>query len=342
MRAAVYRGPGQLAIEDVARPEPPGRNEVQVRVTRAAVCGTDSSEWDHGPLLTRPPVILGHEFTGVVDVIGPSVSAFRHGDRVVAGAGVSCGECEWCRSGRTNLCSSYHTLGLHVDGGLAEYVNAPVSTLIRVPDDVTDDEAALAQPLAVAIHAVRRSGVTPNESCVVIGVGGIGAFVISAAKARGVENLIALDIDEERLETAKRLGASSAFNVSGVDLAEGIRDAAGGDGPHVVIEASGIAQAPAAACEAVRRGGRVLLVGLQGAPREIDLFSLTLREVDVTTTLAHVFADDLPDALEVLRTTDLYKVVVDRTIRLDQLVEGAIRPLAERRARGKIVVDLTR
>lgn len=341
MRAAVYRGPQRLAIEDVPRPEPPGPNEAQIRVTRAAVCGTDSSEWDHGPLLTRPPVILGHEFTGVIEATGPSVTELHHGDRVVAGAGVSCGECEWCRSGRTNLCSSYHTLGLHVDGGLAEYVNAPASTLMRVPDDVTDDEAALAQPLAVAMHAVRRSGVTPSDTCVVVGVGGIGAFIVSAARSRGVEDLIAVDIDDERLETAMRLGASAAINASSKDLVEALRETAGPDGPHVIIEASGVAQAPAASFEAVRRGGRVLLVGLQGAPREIDLFSITVREIEITTTLAHVFAEDLADALEVLRTTDLYDVVVDRVIRLDQLVEGAIRPLAERRAKGKIVVDLT-
>lgn len=341
MRAAVFRGKGHLAIEDVPRPQAPGENEVQVRVTRAAVCGTDSSEWDHGPLLTRPPVILGHEFTGVVDAIGSAVKELKHGDRVVAGAGVSCGECEWCRSGRTNLCASYYTLGLHADGGLAEYVNAPASTLMRVPDSVPDEAAAIAQPLAVAIHAIRRSRVVPGETCVVIGVGGIGAFIISAARSRGVEDLVALDIDEERLKTAKALGASEAVNTSGMDLATAIREATDDDGPHLVIEASGAPHAPAASCAGVRRGGRVLLVGLQGAPREIDLFSLTVREVEVTTTLAHVFAEDLADALEVLRSTDVYDVVVDQVIRLEQLVEGAIRPLAERRAKGKIVVDLT-
>jgi threonine dehydrogenase-like Zn-dependent dehydrogenase len=293
-------------------------------------------------MLTRPPVILGHEFTGVVDAIGPGFTEFRHGDRVVAGAGVSCGECDWCRSGRTNLCSSYHTLGLHVDGGLAEYVNAPTSTLMLVPADVSDDEAVLAQPLAVAMHAVRRSRIEPDETCVVIGVGGIGAFIISAARSRGVADLIALDIDEERLETAKRLGATATADVSGADLADAIREATSADGPDVIIEATGAPHAPAASFDAVRRGGRVLLVGLHGAPREVDLFSLTVREVEILTTLAHVFAEDLADALDLLRTADVYDVIVGQVIRLDHLVEAAIKPLAERRARGKVVVDLTR
>ena len=331
-----------LSIEDVARPDAPAQEEVQIRVTRAAVCGTDSAEWDHGPVLAVPPVILGHEFTGEVVAIGSAVTRFQKGNRVVSGAGVSCGHCDWCRTGRTNLCKSYYTLGLHVDGGLAEYVNVPASTLLPVPDEVSDDTAALAQPQSVAIHAVRRSGVKPGDTLAVIGAGGIGAFIISAARALGVEDLIAFDIDGERLETAQKLGASKTVDVSGVDLEEAIRSAAGPDGPHVIIEATGAAHAPGAAFEAVRRGGRVLLVGLHNAPREIDLLSLIVREIDVTTTLAHVLAEDLADSLEVLRTTDVFDIVVEKVIGLDDLVEEAIRPLAERRAKGKIIVDVTR
>ena len=342
MRAAVYRGRGLLSIEDVPRPADPAQGEVQLRVTRAAVCGTDSAEWDHGPVLAVPPVILGHEFTGEVVAVGPAVTGFQKGNRVVSGAGVSCGKCEWCRTGRTNLCRSYYTLGLHVDGGLAEYVNVPASTLLPVPDEISDDEAALAQPQSVAIHAVRRSGVKPGEMLAVIGAGGIGAFIISAARSLGVEDLIAFDIDAERLETAQKLGASKTVDVSGVDLVEAIHSAAGADGPHVIIEATGAAHAPAAAFKAVRRGGRVLLVGLHNAPREIDLLSLIVREIDVTTTLAHVLAEDLADSLEVLRTTDVFDIVVEKVIGLDDLVDEAIRPLAERRAKGKIIVDVTR
>ncbi len=342
MRAAVYRGRGLLSIEEVPRPSEPAADEVQIRVTRAAVCGTDSAEWDHGPVLAVPPVILGHEFTGEIVVVGSDVTRFQVGDRVVSGAGVSCGRCEWCLSGRTNLCSSYYTLGLHVDGGLAEYVNAPASTLMPVPDDVSDDAAALAQPQSVAIHAVRRSGVKPGETLAVIGAGGIGAFIISAARALGVEDIIALDIDPERLETASKLGASKAVDVSDTDVVEAIRSAAGPDGPHVIIEATGAAHAPAAAFKAVRKGGRVLLVGLHNAPREVDLLSLIVREIDVTTTLAHVLAEDLADSLEVLRTTDVFDIVLDKVIGLDDLLDEGIRPLAQRRAKGKIIVDVTR
>ena len=146
MRAAVFRASGDLRIEDAPVPDAPGTGEVTLEVSHAAVCGTDSAEWDHGPVLTVPPVILGHEFAGRVVAVGSGVAGIGVGDRVASGAGISCAECDWCRAGRTNLCSSYHTLGLQVDGGLAELVNAPVSTLLPIPDGVTDAEGALASP----------------------------------------------------------------------------------------------------------------------------------------------------------------------------------------------------
>jgi (R,R)-butanediol dehydrogenase / meso-butanediol dehydrogenase / diacetyl reductase len=339
MRAAVLRGVRQLRIEDVGDPGPPDHDEVTIAVSHAAICGTDAGEWHHGSKLTVPPVILGHEFAGEVVDVGADVDDYMPGDRVVSGAGVSCGDCDWCRAGRTNLCSSYHTLGLDLDGGLAELVNAPASTLIAIPDGLPFERAAVAQPLAVAIHAVKRSGVRQGESCAVVGIGGIGAFITAATAELGVD-VIAVDIDEVRLETARRLGAGRSVNAIGRDLAEAIRGSAEDEGPHVVIEASGVAHGPAAALAAVRRGGRVLLVGLQSAPRELDLLSLTLREIELTSTLAHVLADDLSDALELLVSTAVFDEVVEKVIALDDLVEEGLRPLAEGRARGKVIVDV--
>jgi threonine dehydrogenase-like Zn-dependent dehydrogenase len=341
MKAAVFHGPRDIRIDDVAEPSAPAGADVLLEVSRAAICGTDSSEWLHGPLLARPPVVLGHEFVGRVAAIGPDVEGLAVGDRVVSGAGVSCGACDWCRAGRTNLCAAYRTLGLHVDGGLAEIVRTPASICRGVPEAVSDEAAAMAQPLAVALHAVRRAGVARGESCAVIGVGGIGAFIVAGAAARGAAPLIAVDLAEHRLETARRLGAHIAVDAREVDLTEAILQATDGEGAHVVIEASGAPHAPAAALAAARRGGRVLLVGLQSQPREIDLFAFAVREVDVFTTLAHVCDVDLPEALALLDAQPVAALVLDRVIGLDDLVADGIRPLAEGAARGKIVVDVS-
>ena len=166
----------------------------------AAICGTDAAEWDHGPVLTKPPVTLGHEFGGVVHEAGASAHV-REGRRVVSGAGVWCGHCEWCRRGRTNLCAGYWTLGLSAAGGLAEYVRVPAKTLVAVPDDLSDRSAAIAQPFAVALHASALASLPGSRA--VVGVGGIGAFIVAGAHARGVADLIAIDVDDGRLETAR-------------------------------------------------------------------------------------------------------------------------------------------
>ena len=223
MKAAVFRAPGDVRIDSVAEPRPPGPGELLIRVSKAALCGTDSAEWAHGPLLARPPVVLGHEFTGQVIEAGPGTTGFTTGTRVVSGAGISCGQCEWCTAGRTNLCASYQTLGLHRDGGLAELVLSPAAICQPVPDSLDDVSAAMAQPLAVALHAVRRGRVGPGRSCAVIGAGGIGSFVIAAAAALGASPLIAADIDDGRLATAAILGATTTVNSGRQDLVAVVR-----------------------------------------------------------------------------------------------------------------------
>ncbi|HET9894145.1 MAG TPA: alcohol dehydrogenase catalytic domain-containing protein [Streptosporangiaceae bacterium] len=338
MRAAVFRAPGDVRIESVPEPPEPGDGEVLIEVSKAAICGTDSAEWAHGPLLARPPVVLGHEFTGRVAASG--ADEFAPGTRVVSGAGISCGRCDWCATGRTNLCAEYRTLGLHADGGLAEYVLSPAAICRAVPDELDDIGAAMAQPFAVALHAARRGRVGPGRSCAVIGAGGIGAFVVAAAAALGAAPVIAADVSATRLETAARLGATLLADAASEDVAARVLAETGGHGADVVIEASGAADSQAVALRAVRRGGDVVIVGLQARPVPVDLFAVSTREIDVHGTLAHVCGEDLGEALAVLATSRIAPVVLGGVIPLDDLVAGGLRPLAERAAGGKIVVDV--
>jgi (R,R)-butanediol dehydrogenase/meso-butanediol dehydrogenase/diacetyl reductase len=339
VKAAVFHGPHDVRIENVPDPSAPAPDEVVLEVIRAAICGTDASEWDHGPILCRPGVVLGHEFVGRVAGVGSDVTSPRVGDRVVSGAGISCGSCAWCLRGRTNLCAEYRTLGLQVDGGLAEYVTSPASICRRVPEACDDDAAAMAQPLAVALHALSRVGQRADDAVAVIGAGGIGSFIVAGASRRAVEGrVVAIDVDTSRLATASALGATETVDANDRDLCELLIELSYGVGFDIVIEASGAAHAAAAAIAGARRGGRVLLVGLHGAPREIDLTRMILREVDIFTTVAHVCDSDVPAALEVLATSDVAAVTAGPRIPLERLVEEGLRPLAERRAAGKILV----
>ncbi len=270
------------------------------------------------------PTILGHEFVGRVIAVNYT-PGFDVGDRVVSGAGASCGECSWCREGRTNLCAGYYTIGLHAHGGLAERVVAPAGTCRRVPDSLTDGEAVLAQPLAVAVHAVSRARVTSADTLAVIGVGGIGAFLVAAARHRKVGRIIAVDIDDRRLETAAALGADVTINARRSDPLAGILEATDGAGASVVAEVSGASSSLPLAIAATRRGGRVLLVALHPGETGVPLLDLNLGELDIVTTFAHVCGDDLPEALDVLVDGDVARHVVGTIIPLDRVVEDGLR-----------------
>jgi threonine dehydrogenase-like Zn-dependent dehydrogenase len=235
-------------------------------------------------------------------------------------------------------------LGLNAPGGLAEMAKAPARMCRPVPAGCSDDAAAMAQPLAVALHAVRRSGAEPGQTVALMGVGGIGAFMLAAARAQGLGPIIAIDIDAERLTTAAKLGATHLVNAGRVRAVrepplQHLQELTDGAGVHVFMEASGAPHGPSLALDATRRGGKVLLVGLQAEPRALDLHKMVLREIDVATTVAHVCDVDLPESLEILATTPLASIVLDRVIPLEGLVPDGLLVMAEGRAKGKIVVD---
>ncbi len=352
MRAAVYYGQRDVRLQEMPDPGAPGPGEVVLRVLACSICGTDVSKYLHGPIMVplharHPasghvgPTILGHEFVGRIVAVGEGAS-LTEGQRVVPGAGSWCGACRWCLEGRPNLCVSYYVFGLHTHGGLARFVRVPAQMCHVVPERCPDAWAAMAQPCAIALHAARRSGAHPGDTVVLIGVGAIGSFILAALRAIGVTSIIALDVEVERFATAMHLGATHAFPVRGdaMALSSAIRNVTDGLGADVVIEASGAPSATLLALSLVRRGGRVLQVGLPTEPVPLPLRQFTVPEIDLITTNGHVCDTDLPQALTLLATTDLASTIVDRIIPLDALVNEGLLALAERRARGKVIVAL--
>ena len=307
----------------------PGAGQALVRVAVCGVCGSDATEFDRGPVLTVLPVTLGHEFAGVVEAVGEGVSGIAPGATVVCGAGISCGECKFCREGRTNLCRVYRTAGLQIDGGLAGYVTVPVSTLIDVTDSgLTLDTLGLAQPMSIAVHAVRRSGLRAGQDAVIVGVGGIGAFITVAAAATGARVLV-VDLNPERLELATRLGAAETLLATDAALPERLTEL--GMEPDVFFEVSGSAPGLASVLSAARPGATIVPVGIQKGDVAVPLGSWTLREYTIIGTLAHVIADDMPEAVRLLGTRPDWSDLAHEVLPLDQVVEHALRPLIDGR-----------
>jgi (R,R)-butanediol dehydrogenase/meso-butanediol dehydrogenase/diacetyl reductase len=347
MKAAVYHGAHDVRIED--RPIPRrGDGQVLLRVLRSGMCGTDATEWRSGPHLfavAHPhpvsghvgPLILGHEFVGEVVEAGPG-SAFVVGDRVAAGAGVWCGACPRCAEGRTNLCWKYTTLGLNVDGGMAEFVAAPEQMLARLPDGLSLDAAALAQPLAVGLHAARRAGATDGDRVVIIGAGAIGTFVLAGVRSLAAAAAITVvDFPGPRLDRASRLGATRVIPAGDRAVAD-VLAAVGARGADVVIEASGAPGQLASAIRMVRAGGTILQIGLPARAPEVDVHALVVREITIRTSLAHVFAQDVAPALHLLATTDLGRELIDSVHPLDDVAEQLER-LAAGQLHGKVLFD---
>ncbi len=344
MRASVYHGAGDVRLEEVPIPVAKA-GEVLIRVTRSGVCGTDASEWKSGPKIFpvdrahpvsghRGPLILGHEFIG--EVVASEDPRFSVGQRVASGAGVSCGECLRCQEGRTNLCTRYRTHGLNVDGGMAEFVAVEANTLVAIPAALGDDAAGLAQPLAVGLHAARRAEVRSGDRVVLIGAGAIGTFVLAGLGHLVDAEITVVDFAGSRLDRALRLGAA---RVLAVDAAGFEEDSAALHGVvDVVIEASGAPEQLNRAIALSRDGGTVLQVGLPTRPQAVDIHQLVFREISIRTTLAHVCAADMPEAIAILGSTNLSEELLDSVRPLKDLPEQLER-LATGKIEGKVLFD---
>lgn len=339
MKAAVFYGRRDIRVEDLPQPEP-AAGELLVAVCGVGICGTDASEFAHGPTIFPighrhhvtghlGPMVPGHEFAGVVAAMGPGVTGFSESDLITSGAGISCGTCPRCQEGRTNLCRQYSTVGLERHGALAEFTTVPAAACINVQQrSLVPDVATLAQPMSIAVHAMRRGRLRAGQSVVVLGSGAIGAFLVHAAATEGAE-VTAVDLDADRLRIAATLGASRTIQAN---RESPLLDQLSNHGlaPSIVYECTGTPMAVEAAVSLVVPGGTVVVVGLQKAPVPVDLLSVSLQEKELVGTLAHVFGADFGHAIDLLEdNTDLWADVAPTVLPLEQLVDDGLTPMIE-------------
>jgi 6-hydroxycyclohex-1-ene-1-carbonyl-CoA dehydrogenase len=317
MRAAVYHGPGKpLVLEQVPRPVP-GPGEVLVQVAACGVCHTDLHYLDHGvKTFMPPPLILGHEATGVVVALGTAMTphgAATPGARVLLPPVLACGACEPCRRGRENICESMRMFGNNINGAYAEYVVAPARDLIPFPATLPLEEGAiLADAVSTPFHAVKNRGrVQAGDWVVVLGCGGLGMSVVQCALALGAR-VIAVDVNDTKLATAAALGATVTLDGRAhARIDKEVRRRTGG-GADVAFEAIGRPETIRVACDALRRGGRLCVVGYCAEDVPLPMSRLMYHELEVIGSLGC-------PGVEYPRMLDL----VERgRIRLDVMVTG--------------------
>lgn len=319
MRAAVFYGPGRsLEVGDVPTPSP-GPGEALIKVVGCGLCHTDLHYLDHGvKTFKTPPVILGHEAAGTVQELGPGVKGRAVGDRVVIPAVLSCGRCRHCRQGRENLCDQMVMLGNNVDGAYAEYVTAPAAELVPVPDGIPLEQACvIADAVSTPYHAVtRRARVKAGDMVAVVGCGGVGLNVVQCAHVAGAR-VIAVDVNQRRLDIARRLGAVETVNPQAVQRVDKrVRELSDG-GVDAAFEAIGTPATMQLAYGLLRRGGRLCVIGYSAEDVSLSAAKLMYYELEVMGSLG-CGAGEYPEILGLVRAGRL---------KLDDIVSGTI-PLA--------------
>jgi L-iditol 2-dehydrogenase len=276
----VAPAPGALEIREVPRPEP-RPDEVVVQVAGASICGSDlhMAEWHPMARWMKTPVILGHEFAGVITDVGSAVRSLQVGDQVAVESVIWCGQCPPCRAGKTNICNERRLFGIHEPGGLAEAVAVPEKLTHRVPASLAVEYAALAEPTTVALHAVLLQPPCPGDVVLVTGPGPVGLLAGRIARAFGARVLVAGTPND----AAMRLPAAQALGLEPLDPTLPIGDALGGP-VDLVLECSGAAAALDSALYAVKRGGGITLVGMPAGPVPLDVTQALRAEISLRPT----------------------------------------------------------
>jgi 2-desacetyl-2-hydroxyethyl bacteriochlorophyllide A dehydrogenase len=299
MKAFVINEPGKTSLVERHQPRP-AAGEVLLKVACVGFCGSDLNTFRGLNPLVGYPRIPGHEVSGViVDAAPDALKEFQLGQEVLVMPYTACGKCTSCRCGRTNCCQFNQTLGVQRDGALAEYIAVPTEKLLAAPK-LSLAELALVEPLTIGFHAVDRGRVTSNDTVAVLGCGAIGLGAIAGAAARGAR-VIAVDIDDAKLELGRLCGASEVVHSGRENLHEALAQLTNGDGPNVVIEAIGLPQTFQAAVSEVCFAGRVVYIGYAKAPVEYETKYFVMKELDILGS-RNATAQDFRDVIQLLES----------------------------------------
>jgi L-iditol 2-dehydrogenase len=310
-------------LEMTEMPEPQiGSDELLVQVKACGICGSDIHGFDGSTGRRIPPLIMGHEASGVVYKTGAEVTEVRIGDRVTFDSTIYCGKSYFCRRGEVNLCDSRQVLGVSPGdyrrhGAFAEYVAVPRHVTYPIPEALSFEHAAMIEAVSVAVHAVGLTPVKLGDTAVVVGSGMIGLLVVQALRLAGCSCVIAVDLDERRLRLAAELGAEVCLNFSKLDVSSAVRDCTSGRGADVAVEVVGNTQALQTALASLRKGGILTLIGDLSPKMELPLQSVVTRQIRILGSCAS--SGEYPVCIDLLAR---------KALRVDPLI-SAVAPLTE-------------
>lgn len=319
MKAIKLEQPGKIQCLEIEKPIPkPG--EALIRIKTAGICGSDVGAYRGSNPLVSYPRIIGHELAGVIeDIPSDNPKGLKVGDKVIVDPYIYCGHCYPCSIGRTNCCTDLHVLGVHVDGGMAEYYCHPSNMLIKIPDDMDWVDAAMAEPLTISLHGIHRGDLKAGDYCAIIGAGPIGLLAGMIAQVYGAHAIL-LDLVQERLDFAKQLGIEYIINSGKENAAEAIRKITNGVMAQQVMECSGANAAIRSTLDLVSNAGRITLTGWPPKETSLPTDAITRKEVDIRG--ARTSAGEFEEAIELIYShkIDVSKLLT-KTISMEAVPE---------------------
>ncbi|VVB62125.1 L-threonine 3-dehydrogenase [uncultured archaeon] len=319
MKTAVWYGGKDIRIEDTSTPDVED-NEVLVKVHAVAICGSDLHAYKGMSKRRKPPLVMGHEFSGEIIDIGKKVKRFSDGERVVVEPLISCGKCKPCKIGKTNICEERKLIGLNSSGAFAEYVSVPENKCHKLLNSVSFEEAALAEPLAVAVHAVNITPIEKGDTVLIIGSGTIGLLTMQVARNGKASNIFATDVYDYLLDLAKKFGANMVINTKDDDLFKTISSNVGSI--DVVFEAVGLQGTVQQALSIVRCGGCVTLIGMFEDKMELNMLNIAVKEIMIQGSYGYT-SDDFKQALKLIASGKVkVKQLITHVLPLDDITKG--------------------
>ncbi|WP_404328109.1 2,3-butanediol dehydrogenase [Mesobacillus maritimus] len=348
MKAALWYDAKDIRVEQITEPIV-DKDQVKIKVEYCGICGSDLHEYAAGPIFIpvgephpisndKAPIVMGHEYAGEVVEIGANVTDISIGDRVCVEPIYNCGKCASCLKGHYNVCEQLGFIGLSGGfGGFSEYSVLPSKMVHKIPENMTWEQAALVEPTAVAVHAVRQSELRIGDSVAVFGTGPIGLLVIQAAKAAGASRIIAVEVSPERREIAKQLGADVIINPIEVNPVEAIKQITNGLGVDVAFEVAGIEVTINTAIESTRSEGNVVNISIWEKPASIPMNNFILTERKMTSIIA--YRNIFPQVIQLIANGRIQAAeLITKKISLENIVSEGFEALIKNKAQIKILV----
>ncbi|MCI5651801.1 MAG: alcohol dehydrogenase catalytic domain-containing protein [Ruminococcus bromii] len=339
MLQQVMTAPGEIIFREIENPIP-AAGEVVVKIMRIGVCGSDIHVWHGKHPFTSYPVTQGHEVSGEITALGEGVTGLSVGQKVTIQPQVVCGKCYPCRHGKYNLCEELKVMGFQTTGVASEYFAVDAAKVTPLPESMSFDEGAMIEPLAVAVHAVRKFGDMQGMRVAVLGAGPIGILVAQAAKGMGAECVLITDVSDVRLEKAKECGVDFCVNTKSVNFGAALVEAFGPDKADVIYDCAGNDVTMGQAIQYARKGSTIILVAVFAGFAKVDLAVLNDHELDLNTTMMYRNEDYL-EAIELVRAEKVHlKPLISKHFAFCDYAEAYRYIDANRETTMKVLIDV--